>query len=460
MATLPPDLFLYDTLRNRLEKFQPRDADTVRMYVCGPTVYGPVHVGNARPAVVFDLLYRLLKRRYGRVRYARNITDIDDKIIQIADETGVAPAEVAHRWRQVYADEMHRLGVSPPDAEPAATDYIPQMLALIEKLLSGGFAYVAEGHVLFHVPSFPDYGALSNRRREEMLAGARVEVAPYKRDAADFVLWKPSPAPLPGWESPWGRGRPGWHIECSAMAASCLGEEIDIHGGGQDLIFPHHENELAQSRCAHGTALFARYWLHNGHIRVDGEKMSKSLHNVRLLGDSLSRFAGETVRLALLTTHYRRPMNWTEELLTEAKATLDRWYRALDGETAAAESAPPAVEAALADDLNTPAALAALHSLANEVTHAYGDAAQKRGELAAGAGLLGLLGESPQRWFHAAPAAAAAAPDEAEIRQLIDARAQARARRDFAAADAVRDELAERGVMLEDAAAGTTWRFI
>ena len=460
------DLVLYNTLSRRREPFAPARPPAVTMYVCGPTVYGPAHVGNARPAVVFDVLFRLLRRRYGaeNVQYARNITDIDDKIIAAARAAACPPAELAAKWRDDYASRLRRLGVLPPTQEPLATRYIAQMQKMIGGLLQSGHAYEAEGHVLFHVPAFADYGRLSNRKRDEMIAGARVEVAPYKRDAADFVLWKPAKAGEPGWESPWGRGRPGWHIECSAMAAHCLGEEIDIHGGGQDLIFPHHENELAQSRCAHGGERFARFWLHNGHVEMEGEKMSKSRGNIRLLQDALARHAGETIRLALLMTHYRRPLNWNDALLREAKATLDKWHRQIADLPAAAEdAAPPSqVEDALADDLNTPAALAALHAAADAKS------------LRAGARALGLLRGAAVDWFQSAPAgmgaraaallaeedpaAAAGELTEERIALLLARRARARQEKNFAAADAVRDALRESGVLLEDTANGVSWR--
>ena len=450
-------LYLYNTLHNERQLFSPLEIAHVRIYVCGPTVYGPVHIGNARPAVVFDLLYRLLKRYYPKVTYARNITDIDDKIIETAAKSGELPEKLADRWKQCYLENMRQLGVLTPDEEPTATAYIGEMIAMIERLLERQAAYINQGHVLFHVPAFPDYGALSNRRREDMLAGARVEVAPYKRDAADFVLWKPATNDEPGWDSPWGRGRPGWHIECSAMAASCLGKEIDIHGGGQDLIFPHHENELAQSRCANGTTQFAKFWLHNGHVRMDGEKMSKSLNNVLLLQDILAQYAGETVRLALFNTHYRRPLNWTSTLLDEARTILDKWYRILAGGEATKGGDVQPMEAALLDDLNTPAAIAELHRLAHKAQHAAsaGEAACWRGRLRAGASLLGLLQQAPEEWFHQngkQPLNAAA------IEEKINQRLTAKRQRDFSTADAIRAELEQKGVLLEDSANGTAWR--
>ncbi|MCH9705281.1 MAG: cysteine--tRNA ligase [Proteobacteria bacterium] len=453
-------LHLHNTLHNDVQLFTPQDESHVRMYVCGPTVYGPVHIGNARPAAVFDLLYRLLKRHYPKVTYARNITDIDDKIINTAAKNGELPETLAKHWHARYSENMQQLGVLPPDEEPLATAYMPQIINMIERLLQQNVAYAAEGHVLFHVPAFSDYGQLSNRKRDDMIAGARVEVAPYKKDPADFILWKPSKDDVPGWESPWGRGRPGWHIECSAMAESCLGKEIDIHGGGQDLIFPHHENELAQSRCAHNTPHFARFWVHNGHVRMDGEKMSKSLNNVLLLQDILAHYDGETARLALFSTHYRRPLNWTASVLADAKATLDKWYRVLaagDVADSNCNSDCEVVEKMLLDDLNTPAAIAELHQLAHNAQHADDaqTAAAWRGQLKSGAQLLGLLNHDVEEWFHGA---GKQLPQDAQIEEKINQRLAARAARDFAAADAIRDELAALGILLEDTADGTTWR--
>lgn len=451
------DIQLYNTLSNRRELFAPRDQKRVTMYVCGPTVYGPVHVGNARPAVVFDLLFRLLRRRYGEdaVLYARNITDIDDKIIAAAAAAKETPAALAARWSDAYREEMQKLHTLPPTTEPRAVSFIPQMIAMIETLLQKGNAYAAENHVLFHAPSFSDYGALSNRRMEDMRAGARVEVAPYKKDAADFVLWKPAADDAPGWESPWGRGRPGWHIECSAMAAACLGKEIDLHGGGQDLIFPHHENEIAQSRCAGGCESFAQFWVHNGHVTADGGKMSKSRGNTLPLADALARFPGEVARYALLAAHYRSPQQWSEQVLEDAKSALDRLYRALGD-----APLPPAssgdddeIAAALSDDLNTPRAFALLHEFAHDVNK--GGAA--RAKLFASGRLLGFFNVSASQWFHSATDDSIS---DDEIAAFIQERERARAARDFAAADAVRDKLAARGIALEDSAAGTTWHRI
>ena len=449
------NIYLHNTLHNRRELFVPQDERRLTMYVCGPTVYGPAHVGNARPAAVFDLLFRLLRRRYGdnAVIYARNITDIDDKIIAAAAAKKESAEDVARQWRDDYRQNMRQINVLPPVIEPHATAYVPHIIAMIEDLLDKNYAYAAEQHVLFHVPGFTDYGALSNRRRQDMLDGARVEIAPYKKDAADFVLWKPSAADAPGWESPWGRGRPGWHIECSAMAAACLGDTIDLHGGGQDLIFPHHENEIAQSRCAHGTTQFARFWLHNGHVTMDGDKMSKSLGNVRLLSAALEKFPGEVVRYALLSSHYRSPLNWRWQLLEESKAALSRLYRAIDG-------APPdgddgAIVNALADDLNTPLAISVLHDMARDINK--GDESL-RAQLFAGGRLMGFFQATQFDSADNSDSADDSDISTADINLLIQERHEARARRDFTAADVARDKLLAHGIVLEDSASGTTWR--
>ncbi|MCC5794996.1 MAG: cysteine--tRNA ligase [Chromatiales bacterium] len=448
---------LYNTLKRAKEPFVPGDPDRVTMYVCGPTVYSHPHIGNARPAVVFDVLARLLREHYPLV-YARNITDIDDKINAAAREQGTGIDVVAARYRAAYHEDMRALGVLPPDVEPLATEHVPEMLAMIGRLLAGGHAYEAEGHVLFRVRSFPGYGQLSRRDRRELVAGARVEVAPYKEDPADFVLWKPSPPELPGWESPWGRGRPGWHIECSAMAERHLGETIDIHGGGNDLIFPHHENEIAQSCCAHQGAPFARYWLHNGFVNVDHAKMSKSLGNIVLVRQLLEKAPGEAVRLALLSAHYRQPLDWNDEVLAEALRKLDRLYGALRDVAADEAAMPdPGFIAALEDDINTPRALAALFDLARGVQKA-GDNPEGRelaGRLRRSAGLLGLLQQDPEAWFQRAAGAELEAP---QVEALLAERTAARARRDFAAADRIRDQLAAAGVLIEDGAGGTRWR--
>jgi cysteinyl-tRNA synthetase len=443
-----PELFLHNSLTRRREAFAPLDPAHVRLYVCGPTVYDLAHLGNARPVVVFDVLVRLLRRLYPRVTYVRNITDVDDKINARAAETGEPIAAVTARTTAGFHADMAALGALPPDEEPRATGHIAEMIALIERLIAGGHAYAAEGHVLFAVASFPDYGRLSGRSPAELLAGARVDVAPYKRDPGDFVLWKPSAPDLPGWDSPWGRGRPGWHIECSAMSWRYLGTDFDIHGGGQDLLFPHHENERAQSCCAFPGSGFARVWLHNGMLLLGGEKMSKSLGNFLTVRDLLARAPGEAVRLALLRTHYRATLDFSDALLADARRDLDRWYRALAHTPAASAAPAEAVTAALCDDLNTPLAIAELHRLADAAR--AGDAAAAASLRGAGA-LLGVLGADPAAWFHGGA-------DDAAVEAAIAARLAARKSRDFARADAIRAELAALGVVLEDGRDGTTWR--
>jgi cysteinyl-tRNA synthetase len=431
---------LHDTMARTKRAFVPADPKRITMYVCGPTVYGRAHIGNARPAVVFDTLARVIRHVHGAdsLIYARNITDVDDKIIAAAEAEGVEPSVITERFEESYLADMGALGVAPPDLAPHATAEIAPMIAMIERLVELGHAYAAEGHVLFDVQSDKEYGALSRRDREAMIAGARVEVAPYKCDPADFVLWKPSEPAMIGWPSPWGRGRPGWHIECSAMIRAHLGETIDIHGGGLDLIFPHHENEIAQSRCAHGGAPLARYWVHNGFVDMGAEKMSKSLGNVILVSELLEAgHRGETLRLGLLSAHYRQPLPWTEALITQSKTTLDRLYR-VAGDAKAGDVDAGVVDA-LADDLNTPLALARLVALDDP------------GSIRASAALLGLLEGSADDWFRSGES-----PDD--IDALIAQRAEAKARRDFAEADRIRDALAADGVLLEDGPSGTTWR--
>ena len=453
-------LDLYNTLTRRKERFEPMRPDHVGMYVCGPTVYDTAHIGNARPVVVFDVLNRLLRRLYPSVTYVRNITDVDDKIIDRSRESGEPIEALTERTTRQYHADMDALNALRPDVEPRATHHIGHMIGLIQNLIDKGHAYAAEGHVLFSVPSMGDYGQLSRRSQDEMIAGARVEVAPYKRDAADFVLWKPSADDQPGWDSPWGRGRPGWHIECSAMAKEHLGVTFDIHGGGLDLIFPHHENEIAQSRCAHDGAHLARYWVHNGFVTVEGEKMSKSLGNFFTVHDLLEEFPGEAIRLTLMSAHYRQPLDFTRDGLKQSKATLDRWYQALRGEPAAASAELPAeVLAALEDDLNTPLAISHLHELSSAVNKA-GDmdakAAAKGGLLAAGQA-IGLLMQEPEDWFRWAPKGTAGL-SEAAIEQLIADRLAARKAKNFAEADRIRKELADQGVILEDGPQGTSWK--
>jgi cysteinyl-tRNA synthetase len=513
-------LALYNTLTRRKEPFAPLDAANVRMYVCGPTVYDFAHIGNARPVIVFDVLYRLLRHLYGteHVRYVRNITDIDDKIIAAAKENDERIETLTQRTTRTFQDDAAALGALKPDVEPRATEHLAPMIAMIERLIAAGHAYAAEGHVLFAVSSMPDYGKLSRRSRDEMIAGARVEIAPYKRDPADFVLWKPSTPDQPGWVSPWGRGRPGWHIECSAMSETYLGETFDIHGGGLDLIFPHHENEIAQSVCSHRGAPFARYWLHNAFVIVEGAKMSKSLGNFRTIRDVLSEAPGEAARYAMLKTHYHQPLDWTSEGLREAKASLDRWYRLLkssdeslsqsqlDMDVLNPYDVPPDVMAALEDDLNTPQAIVRMNMEADEAFRAqrdgnHADLRFHAGALRAAGQLIGLLGNKPENWLKgvASPAQeieGVASPAQetpffgavwevpqrpqwspgttisgpplpllqAEIERkriddLVWQRSEARKIKNFAEADKIRVQLAAEGIVLEDKPDGTTdWR--
>ena len=454
---------LYNTLTRRKELFEPIDAADVRMYVCGPTVYDYAHIGNARPVVVFDALYRLLRQHYGadHVTYVRNITDVDDKINAAAAERGEAIADLTRRTTAIYHADMAALNALAPDHEPRATAFIGEMVAMIQTLIERGHAYVAEGHVLFDVPSMPDYGKLARRSQDDMIAGARVEVAPYKKHAADFVLWKPSDASQPGWPSPWGRGRPGWHIECSAMAEAMLGVTFDIHGGGIDLIFPHHENEIAQSRSAHDGAPLARVWMHNGFVQVNGEKMSKSLGNFFTVHELLEEgYRGEAIRLALLAAHYRQPVDFTRAGLAEASGQLDRFYLALERviDIEAEPGEPPAdLLAALEDDLNTPLALAHLHEAATRLNKAEraGEQVAAKASLLAGADLLGLLKQRPAEWLQGGKKGG---PEAGEIETLIAQRIAARKAKDFATADRIRDELAAAGVVLEDGPKGTSWR--
>ena len=449
-------LTLYDTFRRQKVDFEPIDATNVRMYVCGPTVYDRAHIGNARPIIVFDVLYRLLRHVYGaeHVTYARNITDVEDKINTRAAELGIAISELTETTTQQLHDDIAELCVLPPDIEPRATDHIEEMKAMCEILHDKGHAYVAENHILFQVSSDTQYGQLSNRSLDEMIAGSRVEVAPYKKDATDFVLWKPSLNGEPAWPSPCGieqPGRPGWHIECSAMAGKHLGETIDIHGGGIDLVFPHHENELAQSRCAHGTGALANVWMHNGFLQVEGEKMSKSLGNFITIREVVDETPGEAARLAMLMTHYRQPINWTAKAVTEARRTLDHWYELTrdvdrDESVSADEAVSEEVLTALTDDLNTPRAIAALHGMRTRA--AAGDS-HSAVQLKASANLMGLLEQDPLVWRSWRPANADI--DEALVNRLVAERLQARANKDWSRSDAIRDELAELGVQLKDA---------
>jgi cysteinyl-tRNA synthetase len=462
------EIRFYNTLSRRKERFVPGDPNRVTMYVCGPTVYDYVHIGNGRPAVVFDVLYRLLRARYPEVVYARNITDVEDKINAAAKAAGEPIAAYTERYTRAYREDERALGTLPPTVEPRATDHIADIVAMIDALIRNGHAYAAEGHVLFHVPSNPEYGQLSRQPLEDIIAGARVEVAPYKRDPRDFVLWKPSSPDLPGWDSPWGRGRPGWHIECSAMIHRHLGETIDIHGGGNDLVFPHHENELAQSRCVHRGSAFVRYWLHNGMLTLGNEKMAKSVGNIRTIRALLNDHSGEVLRYALLSGHYRSPLAWSDDVVVQATGSLDRLYQALldapQGDVgspdalrdARLEVFPESVAAALCDDLNTPVALAALHQIATEL-HKTSDPQRQRAmrdALLAGGWLLGLFAQQPEDYFKAgAPLSTDA------VERLIDERAAAKRAQDFARADRIRDELAASGIELEDTREGTRWKF-
>ena len=451
-------LQLHNNLTRQVQPFVPLDPTCPTMYLCGPTVYNYVHIGNARGPVVFGVLAALLRRRYGNLRYARNITDVDDRINAAASELGVAIHVITDKYAAAYRADMAGLGSLPPDIEPEATAHIPQIISMIEQLVGRGHAYAAEGHVLFAVGTFKDYGKLSRRDPDEMLAGARVEVAPYKRDAGDFVLWKPSTGDLPGWDSPWGRGRPGWHIECSAMISAHFGETIDIHAGGVDLQFPHHENEIAQSECAHDGKVLARFWLHNGMLNFGGAKMSKSVGNIERVHDLLQQHPPEALRLALLSAHYRQPLDWTDGLVEQSMRTLDRLYGTLrDLDDVVVEARIPAsIEDALDDDLNTPQALAELARIAGEARKATTPEERQRlkSELL-GAGLaLGLLQQQPGDWFGRGTSAA----DDARIQALIDERSSARDARDFARSDAIRDQLAAEGVILEDTTQGVRWK--
>ena len=471
------NITIHNTLVGHKQVFRPLDPNQVTMYVCGPTVYGYVHIGNGRPAVVFDVLYRLLRASYRRVIYARNITDIDDKINRIARERGESIGVIAQRYEAAYNQDVAALGTLAPELQPRATDHITEIIAFIHTLMQRNHAYEANGHVLFQVSSDPNYGCLSRRNPDDLLAGARVEITPYKRDPKDFILWKPSTDDLPGWDSPWGVGRPGWHIECSAMITRHLGDTIDIHGGGSDLIFPHHENERAQGNCAADDRQYVRYWMHNGMLNLGSEKMSKSLGNTLTLRHLLTQHNGETLRYGLLSAHYRSQLTWNDELLVQAKASVDRFYRAL---TAANEQIrdqrpdpdhprhaedfagrrlaqfPASIATPLCDDLNTPEALAAMHAVASNLLKG-GDADQMyrwRQELLAGGWLLGILDRTPDQYFHGDHGGQR---DDDHIQRLIDKRARARAERDFAKADTIRRQLMAMGIELEDTPQGTRW---
>lgn len=448
------EIYLYNSLKREKEKFEPIDPNHIGLYACGPTVYNYAHIGNARMAVVFDLLTSVLKEVYPKVTYVSNITDVDDKIMNASKETGVPINEITAKYTKIYNDDMAALGVAKPDVQPHATNHIDDMIKLCEAMIENGHAYAADGHVLFHVPSFEAYGGLSGRSRDEQIAGARVDVASYKKDPADFVLWKPSNDDEPGWDSPWGRGRPGWHIECSAMSEAHLGLPFDIHGGGADLKFPHHENEIAQSCCAHNKEnqdAYAKYWVHNGFVTVEGEKMSKSLGNFMLVHDLLEQYDGEVLRFTLLSAHYRQPLDWSEDKLKQSKKTLDSLYALIEKGQNAAEGGEinRDVLAALGDDLNTPLAFSKLHALAKDSSLS---AEQLSAHLKATGKLLGLLQQDPQTWF------GRGGNDAGDIDALLAERTEAKASKNWARADEIRDQLTEMGIEIEDTPEGPRWR--
>ena len=465
MATLK----IKNTLGNAKEEFIPVDSSHVRIYACGPTVYDYAHIGNARMAVVNDLLVRLLRRLYPKVTYVSNITDIDDKIIEAAQNAKAPFQELTRKFEKIYNEDMFALGVLLPDVQPRATEYIEDMIGLTKKLIETKYAYEKDGHVLFHVPSFKKYGCLSKRDRDEQILGSRVEVAPYKKDPTDFVLWKPSPDPLPGWDSPWGFGRPGWHLECSAMSEKTLGLPFDIHSGGMDLTFPHHENEIAQSCGAHNKIddprYFAKYWFHNGFVIVDGEKMSKSIGNIKLVHDLINNYQGEVLRLTLLSAHYRQPLNWTINSINQNSAMLERLYRGvkelnkIEADSEEEEyGVPDNIMEALCDDLNTPKALAELNLLVNSISTVSADEKKKiKGKILATGKLIGILQEDPDKWLGYGYSESL---DNKTIENLIKKRNEARRNKNFALADSIRDELKNKKIEIEDTKDGTIWRSI
>ena len=466
------DIYFHNTLSGKKEKFVPADPNHISVYVCGPTVYNYVHIGNGRPAVVFDVLVKLLRSQYTKVSYISNITDIDDKINTAALANNESIVDLAERFSAAYQEDMVTLGVTPPDLVPKATHHIVEIIEMIETLISLDNAYASDGHVLFHVPSDPHYGSLAKRTLEDMIDGARVDIASYKKDPKDFVLWKPSTPEQPGWDSPWGRGRPGWHIECSAMIKKHLGDTIDIHGGGADLTFPHHENEAAQSRCANQTAEYVRYWLHNGMLTLGSEKMSKSVGNVLTIRSLAESHSGEILRYALLSGQYRSSLSWSDDLLIQAKSSLDSLYQTLrdngnHGETSndfailEGSDYPQGVIAALSDDMNTPKALAAMHEISGQLRRAETDADKQthRQALLAGGWLLGILTRNPEAYFTGADLAGdSSGIDAAAIEGLIEDRKNARKDGNFQRADEIRDELLAKGIELEDSREGTRWR--
>ena len=456
--------YLYNSLSGKKEEFLPIDDSNIRMYVCGPTVYNYVHIGNARPAVVFDTLVRVLRANYKKVTYVSNITDIDDKIIDAAASQKVPISEITQKYTDIYNQNMEILGVHAPDIQPKATEYLPEMIELIAELIEKGFAYEKDGHVLFHVLAYEKYGALSKRNRDEQIAGSRVEIAPYKKDPADFILWKPSTSEQPGWDSPWGFGRPGWHTECSAMTEKNLGLPFDIHGGGRDLIFPHHENEIAQSCCASGDVnnpqSFSKYWVHNGFVTVEGEKMSKSIGNVILVKDLINQYDGEVIRLALLSSHYRQSFDWNAKIIHQAQVLLDKLYQVLidlsDTDIKQSNKLNDELLIALNDDLNTPGAIAILNKKYREYSSNQISKESFKGLLLFAANILGILNTEPAEWF----ARKLNDIDENKIVKLIEKRTSAKANKDYALADAIRKELIDMGIEIMDTAEGTSWKIL
>mgnify|MGYP006157512383 CR=1 FL=1 len=458
-------LKLHNTLTKNKSDFIPIDKKHVKMYTCGPTVYNYAHIGNARPAVISDLLVRLLRYLYPKVTYVSNITDIDDKIIKTSKETKTPIAIITEKFEKIYNEDMASLGVFPPDIQPRATEHIEDMIVLINKMIKNGYAYESEKHVLFDVTSYNAYGKLSGRDIEDQLAGSRVEVASYKKDPGDFVLWKPSYDDDPGWESPWGFGRPGWHLECSAMSEKSLGLPFDIHGGGMDLIFPHHENEIAQSCGAHNEQnnpqIFVKYWIHNAMLNIGGKKMSKSLGNIFYIKDYLKKYSGEVLRLALLSGHYRQSLNWTDESIEQAQSMLNRLYRILkkvEHVESKDEYISESVIKCLCDDLNTPEALAAINKIANKLSKETDSSkiSHLKGELLWSVNMLGILQESPDKWLGIGQADESTDSEEIEI--LIDKRKSARDSKDFSKADEIRQKLNSMGIEIEDTPNGTIWR--
>ena len=455
-------LKIHNTLSGTKETFEPVDNNHVRIYACGPTVYNYAHIGNARMAVVNDLLVNVLRTQFEKVTYVSNITDIDDKIIDAAHELNEPIKNLTTKYTKIYNDDMGYLNVKLPDIQPHATDHISEMIDLIKKLIENNYAYEKDGHVLFHVPSFSKYGVLSKRNRDEQIAGSRVEVAPFKKDPADFILWKPSPDPLPGWESPWGFGRPGWHLECSAMSEKTLGLPFDIHSGGMDLVFPHHENEIAQT-CSlddnHEPASFAKFWFHNGFVNVEGEKMSKSIGNIKLVHDLKKQYKGEVLRLTLLSAHYRQPLNWTKEIIDQNSKMLDRFYRSLkelQDVVISSDLVSEDIMESLLDDLNTPKVLAKLNTLSNTLSSADTDEKRNiKNNLIATGKILGVMQEDPNIWLGYNQTAN---PEKEEIEGLINQRNEARRSKDFKLADQIRDKLKSKGIEIEDTKNGTIWR--